>query len=265
MRVIEKALGLKQHARGAPLTEPHNPLPECAPPQRRANPRNSWPTGNGSDWGGTRQRDSGNGYPAWGNDRGGKGNWNNTPRNDRERQDRRDQHTRDERYDEIAPRNGRETRRDSGRRSRSHERRRGNRDGSTGRDSANTVSFSDQHGKGSSARGTNKRTREHSLHTNMCVSFGCSRVANKTDLCTWQFDPSDLSKEVKTVLHTCSACVKTMQDESGPPAKTMKVYWEDGPDLAVRDIQVMNPYYEVAERDVHGHTAPRSPSYPPGN
>jgi hypothetical protein len=99
----------------------------------------------------------------------------------------------------------------------------------------------------------------------MCVSFGCQRVANTTDLCTGQFDPSDLSKEVKTLLHTCSACVRELSDEAGPPAKAMKVYWEDGPDLAVRDIQVMNPHYEVGEWDVHGVTAPRSPSYPPGH
>ena len=181
-------------------------------------------------------------------------------RSDRDRQDRRDQHERDSRAGEYGPRNGR----DSRRRSRSHDCRH-NRDGSTGRDSANTVSFSDQHGKGPGVKGTNKRTREHILHTNMCVSFGCQRVACKTDLCTWQFDPSDHSKEVKTVLHTCSACVRDLSEEAGPPAKAMKVYWQDGPDLAVRDIQVMNPRYEVGEQDVHGVRAPRSPSYPPGS
>ena len=106
--------------------------------------------------------------------------------------------------------------------------------------------------------------REHKLHTNMCVSFGCQRLASKKDPCTWQFDPSDYSKEVKTLLHTCSACVQECFEVAGPPTKVMKVVWQDGDDLAVCDVQVMNLQYENGEQDVHAHRAPRSPSYPPG-
>ena len=64
--------------------------------------------------------------------------------------------------------------------------------------------------------------------------------------------------------YTCSACVQECSEVAGPPAKVMKVVWQDGDDLAVRDVQVMNPQYEIGEQDVHAHRAPRSPSYPPG-
>ena len=165
-----------------------------------------------------------------------------THRSEQDRRDRQRQQERDARNDEVGPRNGR----DSRRRSRSHDRHR-SRDGSNGRDSSNTVSFSDQHGKGSSGKGTNKRLREHKLHINMCVSFGCQRLASKKDLCTWQFDPTDYSKEVKTLLHTCSACVQAGSEVGGPPAKVMKVVWQDGADLAVRDVHVMNPQCEIGD------------------
>lgn len=251
-RVIRKTLNLREHMDGTRLSEPPNPLPDCAPTQkRRPEVYNNmvYKNDRGCQWGGS----GGPSGQAWG--QSGNGEWGNrqpsrndgeTHRTEQDRRDRLRQQERDARNDEVGPRNGR----DSRRRSRSHDRHR-SRDGSNGRDSSNTVSFSDQHGKGSGGKGTNKRLREHKLHTNMCVSFGCQRLASKKELCTWQFDLTDYSKEVKTLLHTCSACVQAGSEACGPPTKIMKVIWEDGADLAVRDVHVMNPKYEAGDQDIH--------------
>ena len=263
-RIIEKLLKLKEHRDSTRLSEPPNPMPDCAPAKTRTTRGKPYRQNdcNRSAWGGG----GGPSTRAWG--QSGDGNWGNrhpsrhdgeTQRSDQDRRDRRAQQERDSRHDELAPRNGRDSRPRS--RSRNHNR---SRDGSNGRDSSSTVSFSDQHGKGSSGKGTNKRLWEHKLHTNMCVSFGCKRLASKKDLCTWQFDPKDYSKEVKTLLHTCSACVQASSEVCGPPTKVMRVICEDGDDMAVRDVDVMNPQYEVGSQDVHGHRAPRSPSHSSG-
>ena len=108
-RIIEKVLKLKEHRDGTRLSEPPNPMPECAPTKTRTtrgdNPckpndrnRNAWGGGGGPS------------AQAWG--QSGDANWGNrtssrhegeTQRSDRDRRDRRAQHERDARHDELAP------------------------------------------------------------------------------------------------------------------------------------------------------------------